>query len=93
MAARGHIDTVEVNGNNLTVITTSRETFTSRKEDGSSVVEILERAGVDPLASNVQVVVKGSSGLGSLFGLLINFLPVIFFGAVLLFNMRQAQGG
>ena len=92
MAARGDIDTIEVNGNNLTVITTSRETFTSRKEDGSSVVEILERAGVDPLASNVQIIVKGSSGLGSLFGLLINFLPLIFFGAVLLFMMRQAQG-
>ena len=92
MAARGDIDTIEVNGNNLTVITTSRETFTSRKEEGSSVVEILERAGVDPLASNFQVVVKGSSGLGSLFGLFINFLPLIFFGAVLLFMMRQAQG-
>ena len=35
---------------------------------------------------------KGSSGLGSLFGVLINFLPLIFFGAVLLFMMRQAQG-
>ena len=92
MTARGDIDTIEVNGNNLTVITTSRETFTSRKEEGSSVVSILERAGVDPLASNFQVVVKGSSGLGSLFGLFINFLPLIFFGAVLLFMMRQAQG-
>ncbi len=92
MAARGDIDTIEVNGNNLTVITTGSETFTSRKEEGSSVVEILERAGVDPLASNFQVVVKGSSGLGSLFGLFINFLPLIFFGAVLLFMMRQAQG-
>ena len=37
MAARGDIDTIEVNGNNLTVITTSRETFTSRKEEGSTV--------------------------------------------------------
>ncbi len=92
MAARGDIDTIEVNGNNLTVITTGSETFTSRKEEGSSVVSILERAGVDPLASNFQVVVKGSSGLGSLFGLFINFLPLIFFGAVLLFMMRQAQG-
>ena len=92
MAARGDIDTIEVNGNNLTVITTSRETFASRKEEGSSVVEILERAGIDSLASNLQIVVKGSSGLGSLFGLFINFLPLIFFGAVLLFMMRQAQG-
>ena len=36
--------------------------------------------------------VKGSSGLGNFIGLFINFLPLIFFGAVLFFMMRQAQG-
>ena len=35
---------------------------------------------------------KGSSGLSSFFGLLINFLPLIFFGGLILFMMRQAQG-
>ena len=55
-------------------------------------VEIFERAGVDPVATNVDIVVKGSGGLGSLFGILITFLPLIFFGAVLVFMMRQAQG-
>ncbi|MDD9994833.1 MAG: ATP-dependent zinc metalloprotease FtsH, partial [Dehalococcoidia bacterium] len=35
---------------------------------------------------------KGSSGLSNLFGLLINFLPLIIFGAILLFMVRQAQG-
>ncbi len=40
----------------------------------------------------MKVVVKGSSGLGNLFGLLINFLPLIIFGGILLFMMRQAQG-
>ena len=52
----------------------------------------MANADVDPLANGVQVLVKGSSGLGSFFGILINFLPLIFFGAVLLFMMRQAQG-
>ena len=92
MTARGDVDRIEVRGSNLDIFTTSGENFTSRKEDGASMVEILEEAGIDPLASDVQVAVKGASGLGGLFGLLINFLPLIFFGAVLLFMMRQAQG-
>ena len=42
--------------------------------------------------TELQIEIKGSSGLSSLFGILINFLPLIFFGAILLFMMRQAQG-
>ena len=93
MAARGQVDTIEVRGDKLTIRTTSQDTFTSRKEEDSSVVEILSRSGVDPVASSVQIMVKGSSGLGSLFGVLVNFLPLIFFGAILLFMLRQAQSG
>ena len=92
MAARGELDYIEVNGDKLTVATRRQEVFTSRKERGSSIVESLEKSGLDPVASNVQIFVKGSSGLSSIFGLLFNFLPLIFFGAVLLFMMRQAQG-
>ena len=92
MAVSQDLDTIEVRGDRLTVITNDGESFTSRKEEGASMVEILERAEVDPAASRLQVVVKGAGGLGSLFGILINFLPLIFFGALLLFMMRQAQG-
>ena len=92
MAARGDVELIEVSGEMLTIFSTGGETFVSRKEEGSSMVKILEKAGIDPLASDVQIQVKGSGGLGSLFGILINFLPLIFFGAVLLFMMRQAQG-
>lgn len=92
MAKRGQIETIEVHGDALTVISTSQEALTSRKEPGSSVVEMLQNSGVDPVASNMNILVKGSSGLGSLFGILLNFLPLVFFGAVLLFMMRQAQG-
>ena len=56
------------------------------------MLAMLQEAGVDPLSSGPEVFIKGSSGLGSLFGILLNFLPLIFFGAVLLFMMRQAQG-
>ncbi len=92
LAARNDIQTIEVRGEKLTIVTTNNETFTSRKEDGSSIVEVLERAGIDLLSANIQIVVKGSSGLGNFIGLFINFLPLIFFGAVLFFMMRQAQG-
>ena len=92
LAARNDIQTIEVRGEKLTIVTTNAETFTSRKEEGSSIVEILERAGIDLLSTNIQIVVKGSSGLGNFIGLFINFLPLIFFGAVLFFMMRQAQG-
>ena len=92
MAKRGQVETIEVHGDGLTIITTRQETLTSRKEPGSSVVEMLQNSGVDPVASNMNIIVKGSSGLGSLFGILLNFLPLVFFGAVLLFMMRQAQG-
>ena len=90
MASRGQVESIEVKGDSLTVTTFSGESFESRKESGSSIVEILREAEVDP--SRVDVVVRGSGGLSSMLGLLFNFLPLIFFGAVLLFMMRQAQG-
>ena len=92
MTARGNIDTIEVKGDNLTILTTSGETLTSRKESGSSIVEILQRGGVDLATSNVEIIPRGQSGLSSILSVLFNFLPLIFFGAVLLFMMRSAQG-
>ena len=92
MAKRGDIDTIEVSGDRLTIISTQQETYASRIEQTASIFDILVDAGVDPYSGRPNIVVVGSSGLGSLFGILINFLPLIFFGAVLLFMMRQAQG-
>ena len=92
MTARGDVRLIEVDGDRLTIETVTGEVLTSRKEEGSSIVEILERAGVDPVTTKVDIVVRGSSGFSSFIGILFNFLPLIFFGAILLFMMRQAQG-
>ena len=93
MAKDGDLTRIEINGDNLYITGLGGRTFTSRKEADSSLVETLERAGIDTQAGvGPEIVVKGSSGLGSFFGLLINFLPLIFFGGLLLFMMRQAQG-
>ena len=92
MVASGDVDLIEISGDKLTVLTNAGETLTSRKEQGSSFVEQLSNSGVDIATSRLELVVKGTSGLGSLFRIFINFLPLIFFGAILLFMMRQAQG-
>ena len=92
MTARGNVATIEVKGDSLTIVTTSGETLTSRKETGSSIVEILQRGGVDLATSNVEIIPRGQSGLSSILGVLFNFLPLIVFGGILLFMMRSAQG-
>ena len=83
---------IEVRKDDLTIKTTDGQTFKSRKEEGVSIFEVLERGGVVD-TSNLNITVAGSGGFGNVFGILINFLPIIFFGAILLFMMRQAQGG
>ena len=93
MAKQGELKTIEVRGDTLSAITLDGEMLTSRKEQGSSIIEQLGDAGVNEGSGYVDVVVEGTGGVGSFFGILLNFLPVIFFGAILLFMMKQAQGG
>ncbi|MBI4299402.1 MAG: ATP-dependent metallopeptidase FtsH/Yme1/Tma family protein [Chloroflexi bacterium] len=83
---------IEVRGNDLIVETRDNQIYKSRKEEGSSMVEILEKASVKTGVGGVQIAVKGSGGFNNIFGILVSFLPLIFFGAILLFMMRQAQG-
>tara|TARA_Y100000588_G_scaffold135604_1_gene149164 strand:+ start:5102 stop:7054 length:1953 start_codon:yes stop_codon:yes gene_type:complete len=92
MANRGEIDTIEVQGDKLHVLTTRGDTFVSNKEEGTSIVEMIEASDGTSSMLSPNIVSKGSSGLGSFLGVLINFLPLIFFVAVLFFMMRQAQG-
>ncbi len=80
---------IEVSGDTLT-ITDGANVFKSRKEEGASVADLLSSSGVPN--ANYIVKVKGSSGFGNLFGILIGFLPLILFGGLIIFMMRQAQG-
>jgi cell division protease FtsH len=80
---------IEVKGDSLT-ITDGTNQFTSRKEEGSSIAELLGDADVP--GANYSVRVDSGGGFGSFFGILIGFLPLILFGGILLFMMRQAQG-
>ena len=91
MARANQIASIEVSEDSLKIVDQGGRTFSSRKEASATILDILDNAGAD--ASSIDLKIEGSSGLGSLFGLLINFLPLIFFGAIILFMMRQAQSG
>ncbi len=98
MAKNNDIREIVVDGRKLTVFprgssTASNDRFTSRIGRDTDVISLLVESGVEiGPPTGVQVTFKGSSGLSSFFGLMLNFLPLIFFGGLILFMMRQAQG-
>ena len=94
-AQAGNVQSIEVSGDNLLVqLRSDQEPVRSRKESSSSVEEILRDNNVAMGSGEdaIEIVVKGPSQFGNIFGLLFNFLPLIIFGAILIFMMRQAQG-
>ncbi len=92
MAKKGQLESIEVQGDNLQLQTTKGEKLTSRKEPSASMVEMLDKAGVKVGEEGVRVTIKDASQFGNIFGALLSFLPIVFFGAIIFFMMRQAQG-
>ena len=92
-AQKGTLDKIEISNNGrLKIVNNRGEIFTSRTQESGDFMLLLESTGVGLGTNGVEVEYKGSSGFSNLFAILLNFLPIIFFGAVLLFMMRQAQG-
>ena len=91
-ATAGKVQKIEVSGDSLTVYEQNQK-FHSRKESSDTIFQLLKDAGI-PLTgpSAVAVSVKEPSQFGNWLGLILNFLPLIIFGALILFMMRQAQG-
>lgn len=92
LAKSNDLQKIEVDGERLTLTTKDGDVLTSRKEAGANILAILEDAEVNVGTDGVDVEIAGSSGISNIFGILVGFLPLIFFGAILLFMMRQAQG-
>jgi cell division protease FtsH len=94
-AKDGNVEKITVTGDGLLVkLKGEQEEVRSRKETSASVTELLKENDIPVGAGKgaVEVQVKGPSQFGNIFGLLFNFLPLIIFGAILVFMMRQAQG-
>jgi cell division protease FtsH len=94
LARDGQVESIEAQGDSLTVqLKNDQRTYKSRKESGSSIVEVLKENGVQVGGPDgVNVKVKEPSQFGNWIGLFINFLPLLIFGAILIFMLRQAQG-
>ncbi len=91
LAKQEQIQKIEVDGEKLT-IHRGTEKFNSRIGKNTDILEVLRSEGVKTGPGGVEVEFKGGGGLGSVFGIFLNFLPLIFFGALIIFMMRQAQG-
>jgi len=93
-ARAGNVASIEAQGDSLTIhLKDNQQTYKSRKESGSSLVEVLRDNGVQVGGANgVDVKVKEPSQFGNWIGIFMNFLPLIIFGAILIFMLRQAQG-
>jgi cell division protease FtsH len=91
-AKAGNVDTIAVEGDSLTVTLKGGTVVSSRKESSSSIEEVLRDNGVPIGGDGVEIEVSGPSQFGNVFGLLLNFLPLIIFGGILVFMMRQAGG-
>ncbi len=90
---QGKVRAISVTGDKLSVDFTDRPKATALKEDNVSIYQVLQDGGDTPAQIQaVKIEVKSPPQLSNWLGLLANFLPLIFFGAILLFMMRQAQG-
>lgn len=86
----GRVKQVELQGDEILLTYEGEEIKVSRKEEGSSFVEMLQREGIAADAVPVKV---GSQALGKALGvILINVLPILGFGFLLWFMTRSARG-
>ncbi|MGB3129436.1 MAG: ATP-dependent zinc metalloprotease FtsH [Dehalococcoidia bacterium] len=90
------VDKIHNEGGEVTIKGTSLiaviggETYETRIPESFDAFEEFE---TEISQGKVSLNYEGQSGWGSWAGILINFLPLILFGALLLFILRQAQGG
>jgi cell division protease FtsH len=94
MVRDGDVKSIDVSGDNLTVTPNDGSTtYKSRKESGSDVYTIFHNAGLtDQQLQGVSIKVVSGSKLGSILPFLLQLVPFIILGAILIFILRQAQG-
>ncbi len=80
---------VTINGTSLTAVI-GGETFEATIPESFDALEVFD---TEIAQEKVSLNYAGRGGWGSWAGILINFLPLILFGGLLLFILRQAQGG
>jgi cell division protease FtsH len=90
---QGKVRQITVTDDTLTVDFTDGRKATSLKEHNATIYQLLADGGVSKdQIQNVKIEIKSPSQFSNWLGILGSFLPLIFFGGILLFMMRQAQG-
>jgi cell division protease FtsH len=94
---QGSIKSMEITDDRVLAIASSPgsadQRFSTRVGRDTNVLEAMRAFGVTPDSlAGVQYTVKEPPQISNWLGILVNLLPLIFFGAILLFMMRQAQG-
>ncbi|TRZ49732.1 ATP-dependent zinc metalloprotease FtsH [bacterium] len=93
---QGKVESVEIKGDDLILVypkdVTGKQVIgTSRKEEGSSFMDQLQKAGVDE--SKVKVTVSSQDFSKALWNILSLVLPILGFGLLMFFLMRRQGGG
>jgi cell division protease FtsH len=89
LAEKGQVSRIEVSGDELQVTTTDNQTLTALKESGVSILQLLSQRGIEPGSIPVEVQEEGFN----FFGIFLSFLPLILFGALLIYMFRRTRGG
>ena len=91
-AKAGDVVSVQVDGRDLTYKLKGDDiTYKTKMEEGDTVRKVLQDSGIQP-EEFPKIEIKEPSQWGSIFGLFLQFLPVLFIVAILFFFLRQAQG-
>ncbi len=87
---RGRVERLEVIDNKVLVYYKDQKLALTYKEEGSSFLETLKNAGLDP--QKVQVSIKDTAGSAGFMNFLANMIPTILMIAFFIFLFRQARG-
>lgn len=93
MVREGDVERISIKEDRVTIVEPTGETYQSRKELDTSLVETLRNLGVttDQL-KGVEVSVEAPKFWENWSGILLALLPLILLGAFFFFILRQAQG-
>ena len=88
LAQDDQVSKIVVQGEYLEVITTEGKHFSSRKETGVSIIQLLEQSGVSAGSIEIEVQEPGISFLT----IFLSLLPVLIIGALIFYVIRRSRG-
>ncbi len=88
----GKVQKLEVEGNRVQAnYKQDNKVALARKEDGTSIYQVLKDSNVDPTAVTIEV--KDNSWQGAWLGILSTILPVVLFLGVMVYMLNRASAG